>query len=391
MMSKVARTRKLRILHISSHFYPHVDGTVRSIDTLIRGLQQRHHNVYLITRQMPNTPHIENYSGITVIRIPSSGRSLLHRLLLGISQTFAGSSLIKRERVDIIDTHGFSSMITGFLLKKIYHVPLILTFHGFPRLWMRGLGWRKWYENFFSYPVEKFLIMQAEKIIVRSPMFAKMVTSTYGSNISRKIEVIPHAVNTELFSYERQKTEDAATILFVGGLTRVYGAELLIRATPIVLKYLPRTHVIIVGKGPLRDQLEKLTEELHVEKSVVFTGLLVDQKKLVQYYHLSNVVVIPLKYKGYILSVAAVEALATGRPIITTMHLDPKLKDVGVFLVKESTPDELAKTMVSVLSDKKRLETMSVAARKYTEEFHSMDKYLSRMETIYTQSVGNVY
>jgi len=383
-MSK--KSRKLGILHISSHFYPRVDGTVRSIDILIRGLQQRGHAVSLITRQMSNTSRVENHFGVTIFRVPSFGRSLFNRFLLGMNQTFFGFLLMRRKRIDIIDTHGFSSMIAGFLLKKIFHVPLVLTFHGFPRLWMKSFGWRKWHEQFLSYPMEKFLIKRADKIIVRSSIFAKMAIAMYGSGISESIEVVPHAVNTRLFTYKQPKITNGAIVLSVGALSKVYGFDLLIKAIPIVLRKLPETKFIIVGEGPLRHQLENLAKELSVEKSVTFTGLIKDQKNLVEYYHLANVVVFPLKYKGYILSIAAVEALATGRPIITTMHLDPALKDVGVFLVKESNADELAKTIISVLSDKNQ-ERISISARKYAEKFHSMDRYLPHIEKMYLQLI----
>ncbi|MEM3666148.1 MAG: glycosyltransferase family 4 protein [Candidatus Bathyarchaeia archaeon] len=380
--------RRLCILQISSHFYPKVDGTVRSIDELLQGLSKRQHSVFLITRKMPNTPTISNHKGVKVIRVGPLGRSFFQRVLLGINQAFTAIRLFRRERIDLVDTHGFSSMVTGFLIKKIHKAPLIFTFHGFPRLWVKDFRWRKWYEHFFSYPFERWLLGKADIIIVRSHLFAKMVTSVYGSKFREKIEVIPHGVDTELFKYKPPRMDDAPTILFVGTLSKVHGAPLLIRAAPLILRDFPKASFIIVGDGPLKPTLEKLVQDLNIDSSVTFVGLVRDREKLVQHYQNASVVVIPLEYKGYILSLVAVEALSTGRPVVTTMQLDPKLKDVGVFFIKEYTPEELAKTVKHVLfDDQEHIKALSIAGRKFIEKLHSEEVYLSKVEAVYLKLI----
>jgi glycosyltransferase involved in cell wall biosynthesis len=217
-----------------------------------------------------------------------------------------------------------------------------------------------------------------------------MVTSVYGSRFGEKIEVIPHGVDTELFKYTPPRIDDAPTILFVGTLSKVHGAPLLIRAAPLILKDFPKAAFIIVGEGPLKPLLQKLVQDLNIDKSVTFVGLVRDREKLAQYYQKASVVVIPLEYKGYILSLVAVEALATGRPVVTTMQLDPDLENVGVFFVKEYTPDELAKTVRQVLlDDPERIKALSMKGRNYVNRLHSKEAYLSRVESLYFGLIKN--
>lgn len=208
-----------------------------------------------------------------------------------------------------------------------------------------------------------------------------MLVNIYGRGFEDKIRVLPHPVDTEVFSFH-VLSSTSPTILFVGSLSRVYGIDLLLKATPHILERINNTRIVIVGRGPQRRELQDLAHKLGIEKAVQFAGYIGDPLILANYYHLSTLVVIPLYYEGYILSLVAVEALSCGRPVVTTMRLEPGMEKIGVFTVKTYDPRDLAKTILHVINDVD-LKTIGLAAREYVEKNHSERTYGLRLERIY--------
>lgn len=380
--------KSLRILVLSSHFYPRVDGTTRSIDKIIKNLVQRGNHVSFITRRLSGTPSFEMYEEAKVYRIGPSGFSALARLFFGINQARLAIRVIRSSKIDIIQAHGFASMIAGFILKTVFNKPVVLFFHGLPRMWIGKFRWREQYEQLLSFPFEKFLIRQADRMIVRSNLFAKILIEVYGRGYEDRLRVLPHPVNTKTFNFHPSSFYEP-TILFVGSLAKVYGVDLLLRAATIILEEIPESRFIIVGDGPLMPSLKNLARELGIEKSVRFTGRIDDPQVLADYYRSSTLVAIPLYYEGYILSLVAVEALSCGRPVVTTMKLEPDLEKIGVFTVKTHDPKDLAQMILHVLKDVD-LKAIAVVAREYVERYHSEETYGSKLESIYLELIGKV-
>lgn len=382
---KLKKRATLRILILSSHFYPKVDGTTRSIDKIIKSLISRGHIVRLLTRRFPSTPSFEIYNGAETYRTGPLGFSAFTRFLFGINQARLAIKVLKSTKVDIFEAHGFSSMIACFLLKRMFNKPIVLFFHGLPRIWIGKFKWRKGYEQLLSFPFERFLIRQADSIVVRSNLFAKILIDIYGRGFERRIMVLPHPVNTRVFKFHPPISADP-NILFVGSLAKVYGVDLLLRAAVLVLNSAPKSRFVIVGDGPLRKHLEKMAYELGIQRSVQFVGRIDDIVTLAGYYHMSTVTVIPLYYKGYILSLVAVEALACGRPVVTTMTLEPGLEKVGVFTVRTYEPSDLSRSILHVISDVD-LNALATSAAKYVRKYHSEQSYGLKLERAYRQLI----
>ncbi len=387
-MLRLENKKDLRILILSSHFYPRVDGTTRSIDKIIKNLTRRGHHVLFVTRRFPKTSSFEVYEQAEIYHTGPSGFSVFARLLLGINQARLAVKIMRNNKIDILQAHGFAPMFACFILKAMFKKPIVLIFHGLPRMWVGEFKWRKPYEQLLSFPFERFLIRQADRIVVRSNLFAKILVATYGKGFEDRIRVLPHPVNTEVFRfYNPPPTEPI--ILFVGSLAKVYGVDLLLKAAPLVMRKIPESKFVIVGDGPLRSHLENLANELGIEKSVRFVGRIDDPATLAEYYQKSTLVAIPLYYKGYILSLVAVEALACGRPVVTTMTLEPGLEEVGVFTVKTYDPKDLAQRILRVINEID-LKALALSARGYVEKYHSEKDYSSRLEGIYLELIEGI-
>ncbi|MEM3466681.1 MAG: glycosyltransferase family 4 protein [Candidatus Jordarchaeales archaeon] len=378
---------RLRILMISGTFYPEVNGTVIAVANLMKALGNRGHEVWLLTRIAKGASSKDFWQGMRVIRVGPKLGGLVGRFTLAVNQFYEGVKLM-RVGFDIIHANGFNALIVGLMLGRLFKVPVVATFHGFQRLWAKEARWRTGLTFSLTYPVEKFLLKRADKVIFQSKTLFNAIKETYSlSDIHA--EIIPHPLDVSRFRFSEGNL-GKPTVLFVGSLIRVHGVDLLIEAVPHVIKKVPNVRIIVVGSGPRHKYIEDLIKRRGISHAVKLVGRVTNPSVLAQIYAESTVVVIPLRYRGYILSLVAEEAMASGRPVVTTMTLDPELANHGVYMVK-SSPENIAKAVVSILRmEREKYHQLCVSARKYIEEFCTQEAVVLRVEKAYLALIENL-
>lgn len=373
---------------ISGTFYPEVNGTVIAVANLMKALGNRGHKVWLLTRIAKGASSKDFWQGMRVIRVGPKLEGLVGRFPLAVNQFYEGVKLM-REGFDIIHANGFNALIVGLMLGRLFKVPVVATFHGFQRLWAKEARWRPSLTFSLTYPVEKFLLKHADKVIFQSKTLFNAIKETYSLS-DMHAEIIPHPLDVSRFRFS-EGNPAKPTVLFVGSLTRVHGVDLLIEAVPHIIEKVPSVQVIIVGGGPRRKYIEDLIERLGISYAVKLVGKVTDPNVLAQIYTESTVVVIPLRYKGYILSLVAEEAMASGRPVVTTMTLDPELANNGVYMVK-SDPKNIAEAVISILRmGHEKYHQLCISARKYIEESCAQEAVATKVERTYLALIESSY
>jgi glycosyltransferase involved in cell wall biosynthesis len=149
------------------------------------------------------------------------------------------------------------------------------------------------------------------------------------------------------------------------------GQRRLIDAMPEVLRVHPDTRVVICGTGPLRDELLARAGELDVADRLTLTGL-VDNRTVARYQESADLFVLPSELEA--LPTVAVEALASGTPVVSTdnpggIELERLFGD-DVRVVRRAKPSELAQAIVAFLSHRRRTRPSSdeVLAREFSRE-----------------------
>jgi glycosyltransferase involved in cell wall biosynthesis len=174
-----------------------------------------------------------------------------------------------------------------------------------------------------------------------------------------------HCIASELRSARRQSWGVPQGSFVIGSVARLVP----VKNHAMVLRALQRldedVHLVLIGAGPSRRELEELARVLHVERRVHFTGQLVEAENLHQFFDVS---VLCSRSEGF--PNAVIEALAVGCPVVATpvggvpeVILDRR---TGL-LVPVDEPDALAASVRELRGDpvlRRRLSEAGVACAR---------------------------
>ena len=140
-------------------------------------------------------------------------------------------------------------------------------------------------------------------------------------------------------------------------------------------------HLVLIGAGPSRRELEELARELHVDRRVHFTGQLVEAENLHQFFDVS---VLCSRSEGF--PNVVIEALAAGCPVIATpvggvpeVILD---RQTGL-LVPVDQPEALAATVVELRRDAVLRRRLSEAGTACVRGKYHQTSVITQLEALY--------
>jgi glycosyltransferase involved in cell wall biosynthesis len=169
--------------------------------------------------------------------------------------------------------------------------------------------------------------------------------------------------------------------LFVGVLREDKRVDLLIRALAEIRERAPYLTLSIVGAGPIETSLRALAERIGVEDRISWEGW---QENSGQYLERGSFLVLPSDPGVETLSMAVLEAMAAGLPVICTdvgSMREAVDESVG-FLVPPGDASSLAQAMLELYTSKAmRLQKGLAAATRQRERFSS-DRLAAEMERL---------
>jgi glycosyltransferase involved in cell wall biosynthesis len=210
------------------------------------------------------------------------------------------------------------------------------------------------------------------------------------SHFKRPVGVMYYGVNTERFlpigatNDVRARLGIAAdTVLFAfaGRLVGWKGIDVVLKAlAEPELREVP-AKLLVIGDGPQRPELERLTRELGVSEHVIFHAPL-PHDALPAYYAAADVGVFPsIGDEAFGITIA--EAMSCGKPVIAS-HVGGIPEVVGNegtcgLLVPPADPSALAQTMHALASDSARRASMGRAARARVVQNFTWEKSARRL------------
>jgi len=188
---------------------------------------------------------------------------------------------------------------------------------------------------------------------------------------------------------------DAPVVLALGRLVHKKGFEYLVRAIPAIAARFDNVRVVIAGGGPLREDLQRLGEELGVSGRLMLVDS-VSWDNTVRYFNLGDVVVVPSirDHKGNVdgLPNVVLEAMACGRPLVATRIAGlPEVVIDGQsgLLIAEKNPQQLAAAVITLLSSPEMARRCGADNRARAESELSWERIAMRMVEVYGQAIAS--
>jgi glycosyltransferase involved in cell wall biosynthesis len=172
--------------------------------------------------------------------------------------------------------------------------------------------------------LERDCLSQADWINSFSNFTKSRMGELHGS-LADKIEVTPGWADTSRFRIVSDRDAarrqlgwrtDVPILFTLRRLVRRMGLDRLIRAAHLLRGHGLQFQLVIGGQGPLREPLESLARELGMSDMVLFTGFLPDEVLPLAYGACDAFVLPTAELECF--GIIAVEALASGRPVLAT-------------------------------------------------------------------------
>jgi glycosyltransferase involved in cell wall biosynthesis len=167
---------------------------------------------------------------------------------------------------------------------------------------------------------------------------------------------------------------DGFLIVSTGRLAEQKGLEYLVRAAAQLRDDLPGATVVLAGEGPLERPLQRLVAELGLEDTVRLVGFRADVGDLLA---AADLVALPSLWEG--LSVSLLEAMAAGKPVVTTtIGSNREVTNDGetAVLVPPRDPSALAEAIRTLAADRDRLERLGSRGREVQRERYTLRRML---------------
>lgn len=308
----------MKVLITTDLYKPLVNGVVTSVLNLKDELERRGHDVKILTL----SPNRHSYISEDVYYVGSINTSMIYpSTRFRIIMPRAMYKELLAWKPDVVHSQcELSTFRYARKIAKACHAPLVHTYHTVYEDYthyfcpIHSLGKRL--VSFFS----RHLLNKTDAVIVPSRKVDRLL---HEYRVEAPISVIPTGIDIGRFSGVSSSvwlamkknalglSDYELNLIYVGRLAREKHLEELINMIAKV-RDIP-VKLVIVGDGPAREELEKMTEELGAEDRILFTGM-VSPDKVSDYYHLGDVFVNASTSETQGLTYT--EALAAGLPLL---------------------------------------------------------------------------
>ena len=336
----------MRILHLAKYYWPRSGGMERVVQTLAEGATNLGHQVEVVA--------VESLGRAAD---PARQRSLVTRAFsfaaLGSQEIAPGYIAAAWKRADIIHVHHPHPLADLACLLRAGNTPVVVTQHADSR--------RSIYR-----PLTRMVIKRARAVVV--PSRAHLALSTELTGYENKVEVIPFGIDQTRWQNVPPPPPGAPPrAIFIGRLVAYKGLDILLRA----LEQVPELRLDIVGSGPEGPRLRTLAQALAITDRVRWYGEYPDDdlpRRMVD----ADFLVLPSVTVEEMFGLVLLEAMAAGRPVITTA-LPSAVREVNVpnvtgLEVPLRDIRALARALETLSRDGARRRAMGEAGRKRVAE-----------------------
>jgi len=341
----------------------------------LRALQERGHHVWLCCRPETEVGKRAVAQGIAVEFVRFGGD-------FDPRTIFKLARFMKRERIDAVLTNMDKELRLGGIAAKLAGVPVVI-----PR---RGIDYplkNRWRYR-FAYNV------LATRIMANSQATKRALLRHAPWLDAERIEVIYNGIDAEPFVQPSAHNfravwnvkSDEPLLGFVGQLDERKGIRVLLAAFQQIKRELPKTRLVFVGQGPLREFIADEVKQHNWDGVVLLPGFLDDVAGVMQAI---DILLLPSLWEGF--GIVLIEAMAAGKPAISTDTSSmPEIIADGQtgYVVPPGDAEALAERTIRLLRNAALREKFGQAARQRLAEKFTHERMIEEVENLFQREIN---
>lgn len=386
----------MKILIASDLHYPTINGVATFSRNLARGLAAHGHEVLVIAPSQNGKKCKEVDGNHVIIRTASVPFPFYQNFRISPNPAREVKKIIADFDPDVI--HIQMLMWIGQAAMKYgnkFGIPIVSTNHAMPENLMDNLRLLAPVSRPINYILKAYGARFHSKADFITMPTQSAIDMFDVEKIGAPMEAVSNGIDLSRFTvgvadddiYERFAIpKDQPVVSYVGRLDAEKHLPVLLRAFVRVQSVMPHIHLLIVGDGTERANLQALAHELGISQSVTLTGRVSDED-LVELHKVGTVFCMPSPAE--LQSIATLEAMASGQPVVAV--------DAGAlrelcqnerngYLTEQDNDEMIAKGLLAILEDEGLRQEMSQQSLEIAGT-HDLQATLGRFEEIYTDLI----
>jgi rhamnosyl/mannosyltransferase len=384
----------MRVTMLNKYYPPHIGGVEFHVRDLAEALAERGHEVRAIVANGGGATVRETVGGVAVTRLARAFEYASTPVAFGMKRALLDEAA-RPDAPDVVHLHfpypwgEFAWLRAGIGGRVRGGLPTVLTYHS-DIVRQKVLG--TLYEPFLWRMLERvdLVIASSPNMVEHSPVL---------SRIAGKCRVAPFGIHVERFAGTPERLTRAAElragapsggarpiVLFVGRLIYYKGADVLVRAMASV-----DADLVIIGRGPLRDELGRSAEASGIAQRVAFLDPVGDAD-LAAWYHAADVFCLPSVARSEAFGLVQLEAHAAGTPVVSTALTTgvPFVNQDGVtgLVVPPGDAAALADALTRLISDDDLRARLGRQARERAQAEFTIERMVDRTLAVYHEAGG---
>ena len=349
----------------------------------------------LHTRIIKDYHRLYDDASITLIRLSSLLIKGLNRLTYFLSCKKTIKKILVENSIDLIFLYGVATNgIQCIELSRELNIPII-----FRALDVAHKLVRIPFLQNHTKKLEKSIFSSADLVLTTTPQLSNYAEEM-GSN-SDCIKYFPLGVNSRYFKPMKKNNEllqelgiqtNDRIILFMGTLYPFSGIDHILKNFHLLQNQIKQIKFVIIGGGPDFNRLKSLTNELQLNKNIIFTGF-VEQKQIPEYIAIADICLNPFVINTLtdrVIPTKILEYLACGKPVLST-----PLKGTVELLPNEnygivySQLDDFISSIEKLLQNKAHLDKLGENGFSYVKKNHYWDSLADQLIKIFDNLIKN--
>jgi glycosyltransferase involved in cell wall biosynthesis len=281
------------------------------------------------------------------------------------SQIMMSIDLVQlNKQVDFWVFHGGDTLLLPMLTAKLLRSKVMLLMAGNLR---NEVKYKKNILNRVQLSIRKINCALTDKIFLYSDLLIKQWEM---SNYRNKIRIADHHfIDLCVFKLVKPLSDRAKLVGYIGRLSSEKGILDFVKAVPVVLQKEPSIKFIIIGDGPLKQEIIEYLASLNLGSQVTMTGR-VKRQDIPGYLNEIGLCVLPSYTEG--MPNVILEAMACGTPVLATpvgAVLDIITDKQTGFIIKQNSPEEIASGILRAFGSSDIQKIADSARNKVEREF----------------------